>query len=284
MLSNVGARLSYGSLPKAAAVARCLDIAITAGGAVTAAFLLQDDGTQRVVQGTCVALDVALVLTLFPPLGLYRLPPGRGRLRVPAALLGGWAVAQACSLGLMFMLYDTVPFSLAWFGLWTLCTGVALAAARMAGHALRGWAARARRAHRRVAIVGAGTLCGEVADRARGAQPSGYRVVDMHICGDTSTEPALQVLREFIARVRKQGIEEVWLALPLSEARATRCVLEELSDELVTVRLTSLASTRLIPSSTTGWSSAITTLIMNNPLAFFGPAATNRCAAELSRH
>jgi Undecaprenyl-phosphate glucose phosphotransferase len=237
MLSNVGARLSYGSLPKAAAVARFLDIAITAGGAVAAALMLPDDTGQRVVQGTCVALDVALVLTLFPVIGLYNLPPARSRLRRPVALLGGWAAVQACSLGALFLLYGTVPVSLPWFGLWTLCTAVGLVAARIACDALRGRAARTRRAQRRVAIIGAGTLCSEVADRARTAPASGFRVVDVLICGDTSTEPALQGLREFIARVHKQDIEEVWLALPLSETRAARCVLAELSDALVTVRL-----------------------------------------------
>lgn len=122
-----------------------------------------------------------------------------------------------------------------------LLTGAALVASRLLVHRVLGRLRRAGRNLRRVAVVGGGAHRDSVLAQIAASPDAGFRAVAMFSpqqreSGDGCDLPSFRRLREFAAWVRHEQIEEVWLALSLSEEELVLRVLDEFSGDLVNLR------------------------------------------------
>ncbi|WP_321958987.1 undecaprenyl-phosphate glucose phosphotransferase [Burkholderia cenocepacia] len=221
-------------------VARTTDVALIALSALAAAPALPDDNRLLAPEAAIVACAATFALVLFPAFGIYRMPPDRPAPRVAIRTCLAWALAQAGAALLMRWLYGPSFVPAAWYLLWALASGAALAASRLVARSAWRRAAGLDEAEREVAIVGGGAHCAALLGRVAQA-PSPFRAVaafdPLHPAQhDGGPMRAFDTLDAFAAHVRSRAIPEVWIALPITEARTVVRVLDAFRHDLVNVR------------------------------------------------
>ncbi len=192
--------------------------------------------------GLGLAAAFGVVLFVFPFFRLYRPFRGTSVWVEVQALFRAWAVAAAAVAILLVLTKTAFLYSRIWMAAWALGAFAALLAFRVALRlALR--AIRRRGFNQRhVVVIGAGVLGRDVAARLRGAAWTG-----LHVSAFLDDAPALQgrdvegvpvrgTLDDVGGFVTREGIDQVWLALPLRAERRTRQVLEQLRATTAEVR------------------------------------------------
>ncbi|WP_144148911.1 undecaprenyl-phosphate glucose phosphotransferase [Paraburkholderia sp. BCC1884] len=244
MHSAIRQSTSHGFTDLESALARLLDIMLIALSATLALWVVRLDGGQRIVDGTVaayVAFDLTFAVLVLPWFGVYDSWRGRSKWRLSARLVVGWIVVQACGLAMMFLLHSTASVSRLWCVSWTAITAALLVASRLLVHAVLGRLRRAGRNLRRVAVVGAGAHRDSVIANLAASPEAGFRAVAT-LNTRHGTQPDFPGLRsfvrlsEFAGWVRREQIEEVWLALPMSDEDTALSLLEAFSGDLVNVR------------------------------------------------
>ncbi len=178
--------------------------------------------TQRLL----IAFNCVLVLLLFPGFGAYETWRGKALAPVLARIAAAWVVVVATSLVLAFTLHRTDAVSRLWFGYSTLISGALIIATRCIMQLVLRFVRRRGMNARTVAIVGAPGFARTLLAHLEHAPQAGFKPVCVF---DTSVEgpgaygarlarlPVLTDLKAFATKVRDERVNEVWLALPLSE-------------------------------------------------------------------
>lgn len=178
--------------------------------------------TQRLL----IAFNCVLVLLLFPGFGAYETWRGKALAPVLARIAAAWVVVVATSLVLAFTLHRTDAVSRLWFGYSTLISGALMIATRCIMQLVLRFVRRRGMNARTVAIVGAPGFARTLLAHLEHAPQAGFKPVCVF---DTSVEgpgaygarlarlPVLTDLKAFATKVRDERVNEVWLALPLSE-------------------------------------------------------------------
>lgn len=179
-----------------------------------------------------IAFNCVLVLLMFPGFGVYE--PWRGK-ALPAMLLrvaAAWLVVVATALVLAFTLHRMDAVSRLWFGYSTLISGALIILTKCLVHVALRSVRRRGMNFRTVAIVGAPGFSRTLLAHLDHAPQAGFKPVcmfDTSASSDTGIQPAgtrggrlnrlpvLTDLNAFATRVREERVNEVWLALPLSE-------------------------------------------------------------------
>ena len=180
------------------------------------------EDTQRLL----VAFNCALVLLLFPVFGIYETWRGKPLPSMLARVAAAWLVVVVSGLMLVFTLHRADSISRLWFAYATLISGALILATKLTAHLLLRVARRRGLNYRTVALVGAPgftrTLLAHVEQRAH----AGFKPVCVfdttHAERDLAHAsinglPTLADMNAFVQKVRDEHINEVWLALPLSE-------------------------------------------------------------------
>ncbi|MFT4065620.1 undecaprenyl-phosphate glucose phosphotransferase [Paraburkholderia sp.] len=216
--------------------ARCLDaLLVIAGGLLAHWMRFSTPIALSDVERLLIAFNCVLVLLLFPGFGVYETWRGKALAPVLARVAAAWLTVVATALVLAFTLHRMDTVSRLWFGYSTLISGVLLIAARCAMHVvLRSLRRRGMNA-RTVAIVGAPGFARTLLAHLEHAPQAGFKPVCFFDTGamtdalGTDIEgahnygarlnrlPVLTDLNAFAARVREERVNEVWLALPLSQ-------------------------------------------------------------------
>jgi lipopolysaccharide/colanic/teichoic acid biosynthesis glycosyltransferase len=222
-------------------LARLFDMMLIALGAAVASLLFTPDAGYRTLESNLEVFDMALALLLLPWFGVYDSWRGRSKWRLAINVVFGWLVVQACGLVMMFLLHRAALMSRLWCVSWTGLTAVGIVASRLLVHAVLGRLRRAGRNLRMVAVVGAGSHCNSVIANIAGSPAAGFRAVaTFNTGGDTDPDahglPSFVCLREFADWVRREKVDEVWLALRMSDESTVLRVLDEFSDDLVNLR------------------------------------------------
>jgi Undecaprenyl-phosphate glucose phosphotransferase len=222
-------------------IARLLDVLLVVLGALAASQVRFEDLMQSRIDTAFVAFAAAFALVLFPAFGVYGSWRGRAVLRMIGQVSLAWLVIQGCGLTLMFSLHRTDFISRLWFAYWMAMTGGALIVWRMAVYTVLARVRHAGMNLRRVAVVGCGSHCHQVVRNIEGSMASGFRAVaafDVLPGKGTigSGVPVYDDIVKFAAYVRSQGVQELWLALPLSEERTLSRFVAEFRDDLLNVR------------------------------------------------
>ncbi|MFM0737919.1 undecaprenyl-phosphate glucose phosphotransferase [Paraburkholderia xenovorans] len=222
-------------------IARMLDVTLVVLGALAASQVRFEDLAQDRIDTAFVAFATALTLVFFPVFGVYGSWRGRAMLRMAGQMALAWLVVQACGLVLMFSLHRTDDISRLWFAYWTALSGGGLIVSRLLVHTVLAHLRHAGINLRRVAVVGCGSHCHQVVRNIEGSAASGFRAVaafDVRpVLGTTgSGVPVYDDIDKFAAYVRSHDVQELWLALPLSEERTISRFVSEFRDDLVNVR------------------------------------------------
>jgi Undecaprenyl-phosphate glucose phosphotransferase len=268
-------RRNAASLEVQGVLARLLDVTLIVLGAVAASICRSAHAVQAVDDWNFVAFSVACALFLFPLFGVYRSWRGRSKLRLAGHISVAWLVAQACAVALMFASHWSGLVSRLWYAYWTLFTLVALIASRVVIHSIRSRVRSAGYDLRTVGVIGAGAHCENVLARIAASPASGFRAVAHFVSRattplDTLGAASCSALEPFAAYVRENKVREVWVALPMSEERTLRTILDEFSGDLVNIRF--------IPD--------VQSLVMfdGEVIELMGAPAINLVASPLSGH
>ena len=222
-------------------LARLVDVVLIVAGALVESHIRFEDLEQSRLDGAFITFAVAFALVSFPVFGLYESWRGRSMLRLIGLVALAWLVVQACGLVLMFSLHRTDFISRLWFTYWTAITGGALIVSRMTTHAVLRSVRYAGMNLRNVAVVGVGTHCQDVVRKVEASPASGFRASAMFdlqpVVGVVATGvPVFDDFQKFSEHVRKSGVQEIWLALPLSEESTMLRFVNEFRDDLVNIR------------------------------------------------
>jgi len=209
--------------------ARCLDALFVIAGALVAHWMRFDApialaDTERLL----IAFNCVLVLLMFPVFGIYETWRGKSLAEMLARVCAGWFFVVVTGLLLVFTLHRMDAVSRLWFGYSTLISGAMIVATKLVVHLLLRSVRRRGLNYRTVAVVGTPGFARMLLAHLEQVPQAGFKPVC--VFDTTQLEPAearehinrLPVLRDldtFAAKVRAEHINEVWLALPLSEER-----------------------------------------------------------------
>ncbi|RQS69246.1 undecaprenyl-phosphate glucose phosphotransferase [Burkholderia sp. Bp8963] len=222
-------------------LARLLDVVLIVAGSLVASQFRFLSVADNHFDSAVITFSIAFSLVLFPAFGVYESWRGRSMLRLIGTISLAWLIVQACGIILMFSLHRADVISRLWFVYWTAITGGALIASRIATHlALRG-VRQAGLNLRSVAVVGYGQHCHHVVRKLDDSPASGFRanaIFDLRPVVETAHPgvPTFTNFDKFAKHVRDSGVQEIWLALPLSEEATILRFVNEFGDELVNIR------------------------------------------------
>lgn len=207
--------------------ARCLDaFFVIAGGMLAHGMRFSTPIALSDTERLLIAFNCVLVLLLFPGFGVYETWRGKSLPSMLARVAAAWLVVVATALVLAFTLHRMDAVSRLWFGYSTLISGALIIATKCLAHVALRSVRRRGMNFRTVAIVGAPGFSRTLLAHLEHAPQAGFKPVCIF---DTSIEaagtlgarrnrlPVLTDLNAFAAKVREEHVNEVWLALPLSE-------------------------------------------------------------------
>ncbi|RQR70319.1 undecaprenyl-phosphate glucose phosphotransferase [Burkholderia sp. Bp9012] len=222
-------------------MARLLDVVLIIAGSLLASQFRFLQVANNHFDSAVVTFGIAFSLVLFPVFGVYESWRGRSMLRLIGKISLAWLVVQACGIILMFSLHRVDVISRLWFVYWTAITGAALIASRIVTHMALRSVRRVGLNLRSVAVVGYGQHCHQVVRKLDESPASGFRasaILDLRPLADVahSSVPTFSDLDRFAAHVRDGGVQEIWLALPLSEEATILRFVNEFGQDLVNIR------------------------------------------------
>ena len=222
-------------------LARLLDVMLIALGAALASLALVPRVGLTIFEGAFVAFDMAFAILLLPWFGVYDSWRGRSKWRLSFNLVFGWIAVQVCGFAMLFLLHRASSVSRLWCVSWTLITALGLVVSRLLVQAVLGRMRRAGSNLRMVAVVGSGTHRDRVIANIMRSPDAGFRMAatfDVRQGRESRVSglPSFGCLCEFADWVRREQIEEVWLALSISEEDTVLQILDEFSGDLVNVR------------------------------------------------
>ena len=187
-------------------------------------------------------IGVAMTPLVFSFFNIYSSIRGKGYLNHFLGLWRSVAVMALLLAGFAFFTKSGETYSRAWFGIWMSLTCVMLALVRC-GVIFCLHYMRARGLNeRRVVILGAGTLGVRFAKTVQEALWTGFRIVTFM---DDQAEqkpktiqsiPVIQTPSDLGEYLRRETIDEFWLALPLRAEARVKEILYELRHYTITTR------------------------------------------------
>ena len=189
-----------------------------------------------------LAAGAMAVAVLFPLFKLYEPQRGVSLTEELRRLVLAWGMLAAITSAVLFATKTGVSFSRVWVGLCLVSGLLATVAARVSIRLVLRSLRRRGRNLRHIAIVGAGTLGRTIAERLAEASWAGFRVVgffddDPATHGTTvAGAPVLGATDALPDGLDRNGVDQVWIALPLRAEARIREILDLLQTETVDVR------------------------------------------------
>lgn len=184
----------------------------------------------------CTALSPAI----FSQFDLYQ--AWRGKTVSHQFILTASAIFAVLATGLIlsFLIRGVDDLSRLWMAYWAGLTILAIIVIRPVVHSLIATINHADCVNKRVLIIGYGSVGKEIHQRAQLHHWAGYEVSAIH-GANGANEPTANIasiphLEDIPAAVKKHNIQEIWLALPLSEFNTLQKIRSLLSNVLVDIR------------------------------------------------
>jgi len=222
--------------------ARVFDVGMIVLGALIASRLRFEDVADGRLYWAFVAFSATLSLLVFPTFGVYESWRGRSKRALIRQVAFAWALVQVGDMALMFSLHMVNLVSRLWFGYWTLLSGVAMIGGRLWMHAVLARMRTAGMNLHQVAIAGCGSHCDDIIRKIEIAPTTGFRATAIYNVNPGAAplaHPEIPVFDDheaFASFVRKNDLDEVWLALPLTEEAAILKLVNEFRNDLVNIR------------------------------------------------
>lgn len=232
--------------------ARCLDVFFIVAGGVIAHSMRFSSLEFSDIEKLLIAFNSVLALLLFPTFGVYEAWRGKPLPMMLARVTLAWMTVAAAALLLAFTLHRMDAVSRLWFAYSTLISGALIVLAKCAVYAsLRIMRGRGFN-QRTVAIVGAQGFARTLLAHLSSTPEQGFTPVclldttgdeELHASGLGSRPgasmrlPVLNDFDELVEKVRAEDINEVWLALPLSQEHTIYRFVHALRHDFVNLRL-----------------------------------------------
>lgn len=219
-------------------VARIGDAAFVVCGAWLATVLTSSSGRfDGISTALVMTAVVGLTVMLFSAAGVYQSWRGRSIGVLVVRVLIAWLAVQICVV-LLLHVFDRVepPLSMAWISWWTVLTGVLMATSRVCAYMTLGRFRGAGMDLRPVAVIGRGSNFVRVLRSIEMDAASGFRaavIVDL----DVAEEDRDAALNSLPIQLERFGINDVWIALELSDDVLLPKCIEALRCNLVNIRL-----------------------------------------------
>lgn len=196
-----------------------------------------------------IAFDCALVLVIFPACGVYQSWRGKSLSALAWRVVGAWIVSTGVALMLLFSLHRT-DISRLWFGTTTVFALLGLVGAKLFAHHMLRRVRRSGLNQKRVAVVGSESHSRSIVNHLQAAPQAGFQptmvyepeddetLVDLPR-SETTTLAGVPVLHEFgrlVSKVREAHIDEIWLAVPMSNERLLLRFMREFRNDFVNLR------------------------------------------------
>jgi len=240
-------------------LARCLDVCLIIAGGLIAHDVRFSSLDFSDIERLLIAFNSALALLLFPAFGVYETWRGKPLAMMLARVTLAWMAVVAAGLLLAFTLHRMDAVSRLWFGYSTLISGALIIAAKLLVYSgLRLMRGRGLN-QRTVAIVGAQGFSRTLLAHLGSTPEQGFTpVCVLDTTGDTELQatgadgvnppttaigtggnrlPVLTDFDELVDKVRAEEIDEVWLALPLSQEHTIYRFVHALRHDFVNLRL-----------------------------------------------
>jgi putative colanic acid biosynthesis UDP-glucose lipid carrier transferase len=189
-----------------------------------------------------LAAGALTVAVLFPLFKLYEPQRGVSLTEELRRLVLAWAALAALTGAVLFATKTGIEFSRVWVGMSLVAGLLATVAARVSIRLVLRSLRRRGRNLRHIAIVGAGTLGRTIAERLADAPWAGFHVVgffdDNPATHGTTVAgaPVLGATDALPEGLDRNGVDQVWIALPLRAEARIREILDLLQTETVDVR------------------------------------------------
>ncbi|WP_244846568.1 MULTISPECIES: undecaprenyl-phosphate glucose phosphotransferase [unclassified Caballeronia] len=232
--------------------ARCLDVFFVIAGGVIAHSMRFSSLEFSDIEKLLIAFNSVLALLLFPTFGVYEAWRGKPLPMMLARVTLAWMTVAAAALLLAFTLHRMDAVSRLWFTYSTLISGALIVVAKCVVYAsLRIMRGRGFN-QRTVAIVGAQGFARTLLAHLSSTPEQGFTPVclldttgdeELHASGLGSRPgasmrlPVLNDFDELVEKVRAEDINEVWLALPLSQEHTIYRFVHALRHDFVNLRL-----------------------------------------------
>ncbi|MFX1673275.1 undecaprenyl-phosphate glucose phosphotransferase [Paraburkholderia sp. A2WS-5] len=221
-------------------LARLSDVIAIAGGALlTARVPGMSDGAGH--DSALVAFSMLLALMLFPSWGMYRVARRRLFWRCVCVPVLAWLFVLMASCLLVVALHRTYRPAPDWLRDWAIASAAGVVLCRLAAHAICLRLASQNTHTSTVAVVGNTANCRQLMCKINSTPDSVYRVTAAFDTALRASDVALGLptFREreaFADYVRNSHIDEVWLAIPLSEGQTIVPFVELFRNDLINIR------------------------------------------------
>jgi len=241
MQTELEERRAGASSAAAGLLARMSDIGLIALSALWTTMVLTRSSGHPTAEASLVASATTFAMMLFPVFGVYQAKSNRSKYGVAANTCIAWIISQACATLVIYSLYHTLFVPPDWQLGWALTSTLALVASRLVTGTMLDRLGRTTRRDCPVAIAGTGAHVGAILDRIAQSPPPGFRaaaILDMFGAKNDngSDVPHFDELSTFASYIRTHAIPEVWIALPITEARDVVRMLDTFRHDLVNVR------------------------------------------------
>jgi len=191
-----------------------------------------------------IALLVGVLLTalIFPRFNIYRAWRGASLIDELRLITLAWGAVIVSLVAIAFVTKMGATYSRGWALIWAGSSWLGLMASRVFIRNFLSWMRARGFNQRRIVIVGAAGLGQEVATRLQAMPWAGLQVVGF-FCDDETLRstnpcgfPVLGRLEDLPGFVGRESVDQVWLAMPLSEEDRVRSVLHSLRYATVDIR------------------------------------------------
>ncbi|SAK76808.1 lipopolysaccharide biosynthesis-like protein [Caballeronia hypogeia] len=239
-------------------LARTLDVCLIIAGGLIAHSVRFSTLDFSDIEKLLIAFNSVLALLFFPAFGVYEAWRGKPLPVMLARVTLAWMAVVAAGLLLAFTLHRMDAVSRLWFAYSTLISGALIITVKLAVYTgLRGVRGRGFN-QRTVAIVGAQGFARTLLAHLSSTPEQGFTPVclldttgdeELHASGldgvpattaigtNGNRLPVLNDFDELVEKVRAEEINEVWLALPLSQEHTIYRFVHALRHDFVNLRL-----------------------------------------------
>jgi Undecaprenyl-phosphate glucose phosphotransferase len=186
-------------------------------------------------------LGALLSALIFPWFGVYRAWRGVSLLEEIRRITLAWLVVVVALVLVSYFAKVGATYSRVWGAGWFVGAWVLLIASRALVRPVLGWLRSIGYNSRRVVVVGSSKLVRQVANRLAQSKSAGLQVAGVFFddtLNDAPTAvPHLGPIEQLEMFLRQESVDQVWLALPLSQEQQILKLVEDLGDTTVDILL-----------------------------------------------
>lgn len=189
-----------------------------------------------------VAVFTAVLLCslVFSAYSLYRTWRGVDRVQEVAAIAGAWTTVFAALVLLSFLTKTSADFSRVWLTIWYAVGGISLIITRLGLRSILRFLRSQGFNQRHIVIIASGDIGQRVFSQLSTAADTGFNIrgyfSDQRVDGSHLPKLHQGQISEAGSFVEQRGVDQLWIAMPLSEAKRIEEVVNQFKNSTVDIR------------------------------------------------